>query len=378
MTIAVEALSQRIDRMASLLDEIETSAESPSRALVRLVHALGEARVLEAAVSADAASFRSVAACAARERLGRISPLADLAFAMQGLGTFALALAGSEEQKSDWLRPAARGEKVAAFAITEPEAGSDLERIATTARREGDEWVLDGEKTFISNAGVADHYVLFARTGTGADVPFKRALTAFVLPADAENLDVEPLAAMGGHPLGTLRLSEVRLSDALRIGEEGEGLRLALATLERFRPTVGAAAVGFALRALEESIAHAKHRVQFGQPLAEQPGIRMALAEMWADLAASRELVRVAAETADDPGATREQRARSGSTAKLFATEAAQRVIDRAVQIHGGRGVLETSVVCRLYQDVRSLRIYEGTTEIQKLLVGRDLVLRGP
>lgn len=324
--------------LAGDLERIERGAGSPAEALVELVRALGEAGLLSLVVPARHGGrfdeVRSVALCLARERLAWISPLADLAFAMQGLGSFPITSRGSDALRGEWLPRVARGAVVAVFALTEPEAGSDLGGIATTARRDGDGYVLDGEKVFISNAGVAGLYTLFAATAPPGE---RRRLSAFAVPADAPGLEAEPMQVLGGHPIGRLRLSGMRVPESSRIGQEGDGMSVALGTLHRFRPTVGAAAVGFAQRALDETVAHVRARRQFEAPLADLQAVQMRVADMACDIEAARLLVYRAARAADD-GAPREEVGRTGSIAKLVATENAQRVIDQAVQLHGGRG----------------------------------------
>ena len=305
-----------------------------------------------------------------RERLGYASPLCELAFAMQGLGSHPLTLAGGA-CADEWLARLVRGDAVAAFALTEANAGTDLGGIATTARKDGDDYVLDGEKITISNAGVADYYVVFAVSEP--DAPASRRLSAFVVPADVDGVSAEPTSVLGGHPIGTVRMVSARIPESHRLGEAGRGLGLALATLHRYRPTVGAAAVGFAARALDESLAYTRSRKQFGAPLSELPLVQARLADMACDIDAARLLVHRAA-VAIDRDEPRGDVARKGSMAKLVATEAAQRVIDSAVQLHGGKGVTHGQVVCRLYEDVRALRIYEGTNDVQKLLIARELL----
>lgn len=357
------------DAAGAVIDDglaIEAGEPDPGAALIAMVRLLGERGLLERL--GGEVSWRSV--CLVRERLGHASPLLELAFTMQGLGSYALTSHGTEAQRDRWLAPILRGERVAAFALTEPEAGSDLAGIATSARREGEVYVLDGEKVFISNAGVADTYVLFAATAPAGE---RRRLSAFVVPSESEGLEATPTRVLGGHPIGSLRLRGVRVPLEQRIGDEGEGMAIALGTLHRFRTTVGAAAVGFAQRALDESIRHVRARRQFGQPLAAQQAVQMAIADMACDLEAARLLVYRAAalhDTTDD----REAQAAAGSMAKLVATEAAFRVIDRAVQLHGGRGVSVGHPVARLYEDVRALRIYEGASDIQRILIARHLL----
>jgi len=296
------------------------------------------------------------ALCIVREALAYVSPTADSIFAVQGLGSYPLLLAG-EPMRPEVLD----GSRVCAFALTEPEAGSDVASMRATARRAGDGFVLDGEKIFISNVGIATHYVVFANADPAAG---KKGISAFVVETGAPGLSAEPIATSVEHPLGrvTLRGCPGRL-----VGEVGQGLRLALGTLDVFRTSVGAAAIGMARRAFDEALAHVKSRVQFGKPLAEQQLVQAALAEMATELDAARLLVCRSAWEKDHGRASRD--GVSVAMAKMFATEAAQRIVDRAVQLLGGRGVA-LGVVESLYREVRPLRIYEGTTEIQKLIIG--------
>lgn len=343
-------------------------------ALVAMVRLMGERRLLRFVTSErfggayDALSVRAL--CLIRERLGHASPLVELAFAMQGLGSYPLTHAGGPMAES-WLPRVISGEAVAAFALTEAEAGSDLSGISTRAHRDGDEWVLSGEKVFISNAPVADMFVVFARTSDEA--PASRALSAFLVPGQHKGVSTEATQVLGGHPIGTLRLDGARLPLDHLVGEEGRGLGLALATLGRFRTSVGGAALGFAQRALDESIAHVKSRKQFGAPLAELDAVRARIGDMACLLESSRLLVYRSA-MALDGGADRPTSTRMGSMAKLVATESAQQIIDSAVQLHGGRGVQSESVVARLYEEVRALRIYEGTSDIQRVLIAREVL----
>jgi len=368
------------ESVAADAEATERAAASPSEGLRALVRLFGARGLLRLTVPQSHGGLHetlsSTCLCLARERLGHISPLADLAFAMQGLGSHPIVLAGTTDARDAWLPHVVAGDAVAAFALTEPEAGSDLGGLATHAVRDGDAYVLDGHKTFISNAGVADVYTVFAVTAP--DAP-KRRLSAFVVPADAPGLEARPQRVLGGHPIGDVLLRGVRVPAASRLGEEGGGLALALATLHRFRPTVGAAALGFAQRALDETVRHIRARRQFGAPLAELAVVQSIVAEMACDVESARLLVYRAANAADhasgsDDRAARAEVARTGSMAKLCATEAAQRVIDRAVQLHGGRGVLVDGIVARLYEEVRSLRIYEGANEVQKLLIAREVL----
>jgi acyl-CoA dehydrogenase len=307
--------------------------------------------------------------CLARETLARTSGLADFAFAMQGLGSGPIALFGSAEQKDRYLPPVRAGERVAAFAISEPEAGSDVGAIGTIARADEGGWVLDGTKTWISNAGIADHYVVFARTG--APEEGARGLSAFVVDADRPGLEVvEKLAVIAPHPLGTLRFDGCRVPGDRLLGRPGDGFKIAMATLDVFRSTVGAAALGFARRALHEAVARTASRQAFGRPLKEFQLVQQKLADMATDVDASALLVYRAAWTKD---CVAERVTREAAMAKLYATEAAQRVVDQAVQLFGARGVVSGAPVERLYREVRALRIYEGTTEIQKLVIASQV-----
>jgi acyl-CoA dehydrogenase len=309
------------------------------------------------------------ALCVVREHLSYESSLADLMFAMQGLGSFPLTIAGSAETKSRFLRGVKSGEAIAAFAITEPEAGSDVSAIQTTARRDGGGFVLDGEKTFISNAGLADFYTVFAKTDGAKG---SKGISAFVVEKSAPGFSFEEkIELIAPHPIGRIRFAGCRVPESNLLGSEGEGFKIAMTTLDTFRATVGAAAVGLAWRALDEAVGYSKRRVQFGRPIADFQATQMKLAEMATDLDAARLLVYRAAWKKDsDPGRVTLESA----MAKLFATEAAGRIIDAAVQIHGGAGVVRGSVVEHLYREVRALRIYEGTSEIQKLVIASQLL----
>lgn len=309
-------------------------------------------------------------ACAlAREALAHTSPLADGVFALQALGAAPLLLAGDDAQRARWAEPIVRGEAMAAFAMTEPEAGSDVAAMRTTARRDGDHYVLDGRKTLISNAGIADVYTVFAVTDPGAE---RASISCFVVPADTPGLRfVGPQVMSALHPLGELAFEGCRVPAGHRLGEEGAGFKLGMAALDLLRPTVAAAACGMAARALDEAAAHATSRTQFGQPLAGFQLVQEKLARMATDLIAAR-LLTYRAAWEKDAGAARITV--EAAMAKAFATEAAHRIVDDAVQILGGRGVLADHPVDRLYRSVRALRIYEGTTEIQHLIVARQVV----
>ena len=310
------------------------------------------------------------ALCVAREALAYSSPLADSIFAVQGLGSHPILLAGEGARRAAVLAEVVRGERTCAFALTEPEAGSDVASMRTTARREGDHWLLDGEKVFISNVGIAHHYIVFANADPAAG---KKGISAFLVDVGSEGLLTEPIAMSVDHPLGRLTLRSCRVPAANLLGEVGMGLRLALGTLDVFRTSVGAAAAGMARRALDESIARVTKRVQFGKPLSEQQLTQAALADMATELDAARLLVCRAAWEKDQGPNEKRSDGVSVAMAKMFATEAAQRIIDRGVQLFGGLGVTEGCVVDRLYREIRPLRIYEGTTEIQKLIIGSAL-----
>ncbi len=309
--------------------------------------------------------------CLAREAIAASSAFADSVFAVQGLGSYPIGLAGDERLKARYLDAARAGRAVGAFALTEPEAGSDAAAIQTSAVRDGAEYVLNGTKTFISNAGLAGFYVVFARTDPAAG---SKGLTALVVDADASGFRVaRQIDLLAPHPIGELHFDNCRVPASNRLGDEGSGLKIALSTLDVFRSSVGAAACGLAQRALDEAAGYARRRRQFGSALADFQATRLALADMATELDAARLLVYRAA-WVRDRGAARVTR--ESSMAKLFATEAAQRIVDRAVQIHGGVGVTRGAVVERLYREVRALRIYEGTSEIQRLVIA-DQVLGG-
>jgi acyl-CoA dehydrogenase len=337
----------------------------------RLVRALGQAGILRHAVVSphggahDRLDVRTL--CLARETLAAVDGLADFAFAMQGLGTGPISLFGTEEQKARFLPAVARGERIAAFALSEPDAGSDPGAMQTVGVPDGDGFIrLDGEKTWISNGGIADHYVVFCRTG---EAPGARGLSAFVVEADRPGLVIaERIETIAPHPLARLVFEGCRVPVANRIGGPGEGFKVAMATLDVFRSTVGAAALGFARRALAETLDRVAKRRIFGAPLAEQQMTQGAIAEMVAEVEAAALLVFRAA-WVKDSGAARVTK--EAALAKLVATENAQRVIDRAVQLHGGLGVTKGVKVEELYREIRALRIYEGASEIQKIVIAR-------
>jgi acyl-CoA dehydrogenase len=307
--------------------------------------------------------------CLMREALGEASPLADAVFALQGLGTTPILLGGSAAQKDGWLGPIAQGKVMTAFAMTEPEAGSDVAAIATTARREGSGYALDGTKTLISNAGIADLYIVFASTDRAKG---SKGISCFLVPADTPGFRfVGPQVLSAPHPLGEIAFEDCRLPADAMLGAEGRGYGLGLAALDRLRPTVAAAACGMAARALAESLVHVKQRRQFGAPLAQFQLVQQKLARMATDLTAARLLTYRAAYEKDQG---QERITSEAAMAKSFATEMAQRAVDDAVQLIGGRGVLAGHPVDRLYRAVRALRIYEGTTEIQQLIIAGELL----
>ncbi|MBV8284257.1 MAG: acyl-CoA dehydrogenase family protein [Candidatus Eremiobacteraeota bacterium] len=360
-----ERLREWIAR-ADVLDD-ERRADASSRAWVR---SLGGADYLRACVPGEFGGLRPSidvrTLCLARETLAYHSSMADFAFAMQGLGSGAVALFGSADLKKRYLPMVANGRCVPAFALSEREAGSDVASLSTRAVRKDDTYTIDGEKTWISNAGIADLYVVFARTGESGP----KGLSAFAIDASVPGFSVgKRIETISPHPLGTLHFDRVRVPAGQRIGNEGEGFKIAMATLDVFRSTVGAAALGFARRALDETAAHVKTREVFGAPLAAQQLTQAAIASMATDIDASALLIYRAA-WAKDNGA--ERVTREAAMAKWFATEAAGRTCDRAVQLFGGRGVTHGETVERLYRDVRALRIYEGASEIQQLVIARQ------
>ena len=362
-------LAQVVAQFAAREIEPHAGVEDDVEGLARhFVSLLAGAGLLNYAVAVSKLDTRAL--CLVREALSYSSSLADLAFVMQGLGTYAIAQAAPDHVREFWLARALQGKAIAAFALTEPEAGSDVASLKTTARRDGETYVIDGRKRFISNAGIADFYTVFARTGTRDDG--RPTLSAFVVGSKLQGFSVvERTELIAPHPIGEIAFSECRVPAEDMVGNEGDGFRLAMETLDTFRASVGAAACGMARRALDESIRYASTRKQFGRLLCEHQLVQEKLADMATELDAARLLVYRAAYARDnqDTRVTRE-----ASEAKLFATEAAGRIIDSAVQIHGGAGLVRGSVVERLYRDVRALRIYEGTSEIQKLIIAGQLL----
>lgn len=337
-----------------------------------LVRALGKAGLLRACVPAaygglrEQVDVRSLAL--GRETLARAGALADFAFAMQGLGSVPVSLFGNDAQKAALLPGVCRGELIAAFALSEPDAGSDVAAMQATARRDGDGWVLDGVKTWISNAGgLADRYVIFARSGDPGSRDAK-GISAFLVDAGTPGLDAsERIPVISPHPLGVLKLNGCRVGADRLIGQPGQGFAIAMGTLDLFRTTVGAAALGFARRALDEATTRARGRQMFGQRLADFQLTQVQLGRMCTEIDAAALMVYRSAWTRD---VLQRRVTREASMAKMYATEAAQQVIDAAVQLHGGLGVVSGQPVERLYRDVRALRIYEGATEVLQLVVG--------
>lgn len=364
------ALARELDgwcrrEIAPLAEHEDDDVDASCRELVRR---LGEGGWLRYAVPQDGGRLDVRSLCLIRETLARFSGLADFSFALQGLGSGPLSLFGAPEQRSAWLPRVAAGKAIPAFALSEAEAGSDVGAMTATARKDGDGYVIDGGKTWISNGGIADFYVVFCRFPEAGE----RAFAAFLVEADNPGLRVsERIGVMAPHPLGTLVFEGCRVPAGALVGEAGKGLKVALATLDVFRPTVGAAALGFARRALDEALVHTMNRKAFGKPLAEHQLTQGRLADMAVDVDASALLVYRAAWTRDS-GA--ERITREAAIAKLYSTEAAQRVIDAAVQLLGGRGVVSGAPVERLYREVRALRIYEGTSEIQRLVIAGQLL----
>ena len=359
---------ERLDAWCQEQDwEHEPSGDGLDASCRDIAARLGEAGFLRLAVPkphGNDATLDARSLCLMRETLARHEPLADFVYAMQVLGSAPISLFGRNEQKEAWLKDVAAGRKIAAFALSEKEAGSDVAAMSMRAEQSGDDYVLNGGKAWISNAGVADFYLVFARTGKG-----KRGVSAFVVPAATPGLEVsERTAVIAAHPLGSLTFTNCRISGDCMLGSPGDGMRIALGTLDLCRSTVGAAALGMARRAYAEALARARSRRLFGATLGDLQLTQAALADMATSLDASALLVYRAAWTKD---AGQERITREASMAKLFATEHAQKVIDRAVQLFGGEGVRSGSVVERLYREIRALRIYEGASEIQQLLIAR-------
>ena len=362
---AHRALGEKLHAASTALELVEHQSNEAARDLAA-VDALAKAQLFEL-VAKTPVGARSL--CLARELLGYVSPRADSIFAVQGLGVHSLLLAGSPEQRAS-VAAYASGAGIAAFALTEPEAGSDVASIQTRAAPVPQGYRLDGDKLFISNLGIADHATVIASTEPALGAA---GLTAFWVPLDAPGVTIKKLDPIAPHPLGALELRGVVVPESARIGEIGQGMKLAMQTLDAFRVSVGAAAVGMARRALDEAGKFVTHRMQFGKPLSDQQLVQAHLADMAVDLDAARLLVLRAAHRKDT---STERVTTEVSIAKLGATEAAQRVIDRAVQLFGGRGVMAGHIVEQLYRAIRPLRIYEGTSEIQRTIIGRAVAAR--
>ena len=366
------ALARELDAWATahVPHEHGPDVDAECRALVK---SLGAAGWLRHAVggtahggAADAIDTRSI--CLVRETLARHSGLADFAFAMQGLGSGAISLAGTPEQRAAWLPKVAAGEAISAFALSEPEAGSDVAAMACAARAEGEHYIIDGEKTWISNGGIADVYVVFARTG---EAPGSRGISAFIVPAGTPGFEIaERIDVIAPHPLARLRFTNCRVPASARIGAPGEGFKVAMRTLDVFRTSVAAAALGFARRALDEGLHRATTRKMFGGVLADFQLTQAKLAQMATTIDSAALLTYRAAWQRDQGRPV----TREAAMAKMVATEGAQQVIDAAVQLWGGLGVVSEVPVERLYREIRALRIYEGATEVQQLIIARELL----
>lgn len=374
-TDAHRELASRAAAWVREQDVDDTDADAACREWVRRLGAAGFLRYAVPAANGGALpGIDSRALCILRETFAAHDALADFAFAMQGLGSGAITLDGSDALRTQWLPRVAKGEAIAAFALSEPEAGSDVAAITTRATRVGSDWRIDGTKTWISNGGIADFYCVFARSDESSSG--SKGISAFLVPAETKGLTVaERIPTISPHPLATLRFDGCMAPDAHRLGEEGQGFRLAMRTLDIFRVSVAAAAVGFARRALAETVAHAGTRAMFGATLASQPLAQAIIGDMATELDSAALLTYRAAWQRDT---TAERTTAVAAMAKLAATEQAQRIIDRAVQLHGGTGVRVGHIVERLYRDIRALRIYEGASEVQRLLVGREALKTTP
>ncbi|AXV16785.1 acyl-CoA dehydrogenase [Neorhizobium sp. SOG26] len=365
-----KALAEKLDAFAAsgALSNIDHSdTDNACRAIVK---ALGQAGLLDAATGAGGTQpIDSRAACLTRETLAWHDGLADFAFAMQGLGTGAIGLSGSEELRRTVLPKVQAGEWISAFALSEKEAGSDVAAMACSARKDGDHYILDGEKTWISNGGIADVYTVFVRTG---EAPGTRGISAFVVFADDPGFSIaERIDVIAPHPLATIRFENCRIPASRLLGAPGEGFKIAMRTLDIFRASVAAAALGFAKRALDEAVAYAKARPMFGNHLSDLQLTQAAFGDMAAGIDSGALLTYRAAWRRDVQGLPTTKEA---AMAKMVATENAQQVIDRAVQIFGGRGVKSGEITESLYREIRALRIYEGATEVQKIIIARELL----
>ena len=357
-------LSQALEQWCTVNLPVDHS--DVDEACKQLVSDLGSAGFLSitGAVHGEKLDVRSL--CLTRETLARYDGLADFSFAMQGLGTGAISLFGSKNQQK-WLEKTRNGTALSAFALTEPASGSDVANITMSAELDGDDYILNGEKTWISNGDIADIYTVFARTGSDEGA---KGLSAFIVPADSLGLEVvERIETISPHPIARLKFNDLRIPLHNRIGEAGKGFAIAMSVLDVFRPTVGAAALGFARRALDETLSRSDNRQLFGAPLFDLQMVQGHIAEMALDIDAAALLVYRAA-WAKDMGAQRITR--EAAMAKLYATDKAQDVIDKAVQIHGGDGVKKGHIIESLYREIRALRIYEGASDVQKVIIARQ------
>jgi len=334
-----------------------------------IVRSLGAAGLLDFVVPADVAAFDVRSLCVIREGLTYEEALHDAMFTMQGIGTLAIQQHGTAAQKERYLPRCRTGEAVAAFALTEPEGGSDVAATATIATRDGDGYVLDGAKTLISNAGFADHYIVIARTG---EAPGSRGLSAFIVDADTPGLECgPPIEFIAEHPAASVAFHGCRVGPGALIGEAGQGFKVAMGAFDIFRPSVGGAAIGLARRAYAETLARVRSRILFGKPMSELQSVQMAIADMATDLDTAALAVYRAAWAHDVRG---DRGSYGPSMAKLAGAEAAGRIVDRGVQLAGGMGVTRGSVIERLYREARPMRIYEGASEVQKLIIGRQIL----
>ena len=357
------AWAAQVEDVAGGLNVDHSDTDNACRALVK---AMGSAGILQSTADPDGClDVRTL--CLARETLARHDGLADFAFAMQGLGTGAISLFGSDEQKAEWLPQTRSGQAIAAFALTEPQSGSDVANSTMSAKLDGNHYILNGEKTWISNGGIADVYTLFART---CEAPGAKGLSAFVVTPELPGFEVtERLETIAPHPLATLRFSDVRVPATAMIGQPGAGFKIAMSVLDVFRSTVAAAALGFARRAMDEALNRVTTRHVQGAPLFDLQMVQGHIADMAVDIDAAALLIYRAGWTRDTgaPRITRE-----AAMAKLFATDQAQQVIDKAVQLFGGDGVRSGVMVERLYREIRALRIYEGASDVQKVIIARQ------
>jgi acyl-CoA dehydrogenase len=364
------ALAAKLDAFAASGALAAVDHHNVDKACRQLVTLFGDAGLLGIATgNAGKTAIDSRSVCLARETLAWHDGLADFAFAMQGLGTGAIGLSGSEELKAAVLPKVTSGEWLSAFALSEKEAGSDVAAMACAARAEGDSYVLDGEKTWISNGGIADVYTVFARTG---EAPGTRGISAFVVFADDPGFSIaERIDVIAPHPLATIRFDNCHIPASRRLGAPGEGFKIAMRTLDIFRASVAAASLGFGRRALDEALDHARTRKMFGATLGDLQLTQAALGDMATDMDAAALLTYRAAWRRD---VQKLPTTKEAAMAKMTATETAQDVIDRAVQMFGGRGVKSGEITEKLYREIRALRIYEGATEVQKLIVARELM----